>query len=105
MEIKYSFENYVLEFKLEGELDENSAFALRTTVDRVITNYLSSGLNKVVLNLSEVSFMDSTGIGVLLGRYKKFTKFNIELNIKHPSGNADKILKMAGIYEIMPKIY
>jgi len=48
--------------------------------------------------------MDSTGIGVLLGRYNKFIKRDIALFIKNPQKHVDRILKMTGIYELMPKI-
>lgn len=48
--------------------------------------------------------MDSTGIGVLLARYNKFNKNGIDIAIKNATGHVDKILKMSGIYNIMPKL-
>lgn len=104
MDIVYSFNQNTLEMGISGELDENSSFALRTTMDRIISDHLKVGLLLVIIDMSNVSFMDSTGIGVLLGRYKKFAKYNVVINLKNPSKNADRILKMAGIYEIMPKV-
>lgn len=48
--------------------------------------------------------MDSTGIGVLIGRYKKMKLKNIPIFIANPSNHAEKIFKMTGLYDIMPKI-
>ena len=48
--------------------------------------------------------MDSTGIGVLNGRYKKLRKRNKNIFISNPSNTIEKIFNMSGIYDIMPKI-
>lgn len=60
--------------------------------------------NKIVIDLSELSFMDSTGIGVLIGRYKRMKEKNVPIFIANPSNHAEKIFKMTGLYELMPKI-
>ena len=60
--------------------------------------------NKVIIDLSQLEFMDSTGIGVMLGRYKKLQSRNIPIYIINPSNQAEKIFQMAGLYDIMPKI-
>jgi len=104
MDITYFFNDGVLDINVCGELDEHSAYLMRTTIDNIINSYIGNGPINVQLDLSQITFMDSTGIGVLLGRYKKFSNKNIIINLKNPSKNADKILKMAGIYEIMPKV-
>ena len=62
------------------------------------------GFNQVIIDLSELDFMDSTGIGVMLGRYKKLKSKNKPIFICNPSTHAEKIFKMTGLYEIMPKI-
>ena len=48
--------------------------------------------------------MDSTGIGVLIGRYKRMKDKDIPIYIANPSKHAEKIFKMTGLYDIMPKI-
>jgi len=104
MDITYFFNDGILDINVSGELDEHSAYLMRTTIDNIIDSYVDKGPINVNIDLSQISFMDSTGIGVLLGRYKKFANKNVIINLKNPSKNADKILKMAGIYEIMPKV-
>ena len=59
---------------------------------------------KLILDFSKVSFMDSTGIGMLLGRYNKFSKQDINLYIKNPTSYVNRIFEMTGIYQIIPKV-
>ena len=54
--------------------------------------------------MTDLDFMDSTGIGVLIGRYKKLKGTNTPIYIKNTNSHVEKIFKMSGIYEIMPKI-
>lgn len=104
MEIKYQVKDDSLLAFLRGELDEYTAEYVRLSLDTLLKDYSCVNSPKLVLDFSDVSFMDSTGIGVLLGRYNKFKKNNIAMFIKNPQNHIDKILKMTGIYEIMPKI-
>ena len=104
MEIEYVTNNGEICAKLNGELDECSADYVRLSIDDILKTDSAQKLSKLILDFSRVSFMDSTGIGVLLGRYNKFTKRDIALFIKNPQNHVDRILKMTGIYQIMPKI-
>ena len=102
MQIKTRVHNNSLYVLLIGELDEANAPYVRTYLDRVIET--EKRFNKVIMDLSQLEFMDSTGIGVMLGRYKKLQSRNIPIYIINPSNQAEKIFKMAGLYDIMPKI-
>ena len=101
MIIKNRVYNNTLYVLLSGELDEYSAKNTRITLDEIFS---SRGFGQIIIDLSELSFMDSTGIGVLIGRYKKMKDKNIPIYICNPSMHAEKIFKMTGLYEIMPKI-
>ena len=104
MEINYLMQNDSICASLEGELDEYSAEYVRLSLDTLLKDPGLSNERKLILDFSSVSFMDSTGIGVLLGRYNKFIKRDVALFIKNPQRHVDRILKMTGIYELMPKI-
>ena len=93
----------VLYIKLCGEVDEHGVAALRKEVDRRIENH-ASRIEKAVFDLRGISFMDSTGIGFLIGRYKKFSRYGIAAYIKNSTPATDRILTMSGIYTLMPKI-
>lgn len=101
MQIKEGKANGALYIKLSGEMDEYSAQSVREQCDRLIEQNL--GVKKIIINLAEVAFMDSTGIGFLIGRYKKAARANIPLFVESPNLAADKILNLSGIYTLIPK--
>ena len=101
MQIKEVKINGTLYIKLVGEMDEYSAQSVRQKCDKLIDENLS--VNRIVINLSEVAFMDSTGIGFLIGRYKKASKMGVPLFVESPNLAADKILNLSGIYTLIPK--
>ena len=101
MQIKHRIYNNVLYLVLSGELDENTSHFAKSNMDNLLEQ---SGFNQVIIDLSELEFMDSTGVGVLIGRYKKMKENNIPIFICNPSTHAEKIFKMTGLYDIMPKI-
>ena len=104
MEIEYVENNGEVSAKLSGELDEYSADYVRLSIDEILKTDSWHNTSKLILDFSKVTFMDSTGIGVLLGRYNKFAKKDIALFIKNPQKHVDRILEMTGIYQIMPRI-
>ena len=85
-----------------GELDECSAGKVRTATDKIINE--NSYVKEVIFNLSKLTFMDSTGIGMMIGRYKKLKSMGIVVYTKNPSLSVDKIYQISGLYKIMPKI-
>lgn len=101
MQIKSGKYDGALYIKLIGEMDEYSAQSIREKCDKLIEENLSA--KKIVINLSEVAFMDSTGIGFLIGRYKKAARASIPLFVEAPNLAADKILNLSGIYTLIPK--
>ena len=101
MDVKYKINDDILYVMLIGELDEYSASYIREHLDNTFEN---NKFSSVVFEMSDLEFMDSTGIGVLIGRYKKLKKRNKSIYISNPSNAIEKIFNMSGIYEIMPKI-
>lgn len=102
MEIKTRLYNKTLYVLLSGELDEHSATKIRQSLDTLIDT--EKDFNQLIMDLSELEFMDSTGIGVLIGRYKRLKQYNKPIFITNPSVQAEKIFKLSGLYQIMPKI-
>lgn len=88
----------MLIIKIEGELDHHSAESFRKQIDKKI---LSSSDKEILFDLSQTTFMDSSGIGVLLGRYKLFALR--KMFISGARGSVDRVLKLSGVYSIMPK--
>lgn len=100
MKIVHSKKDKELTVRLCGELDENSAGYARLFFDQLTDD---SSLSGVVIDMSELTFMDSTGIGVLIGRYKKLKPRGISMTIRAPSPTIDRVLGLSGIYNIMTK--
>ena len=90
-----------LYFEFSGELDESCAIRVRSYMDEILDKYFK---RKIVMDMRNLKFMDSTGIGILIGRYKKIVDKNGVVFILNPPPSVDRVLKLSGIYKIMPKI-
>ena len=101
MEIKHRIYNNTFYVMLCGELDEHTAVYVSKTLDDLFTKNV---FKQIIIDLSELEFMDSTGIGVIVGRYKKHRPNFISFVIKNPNRTVDRILKMTGIYTLIPKL-
>lgn len=101
MIIKTNKQNGNLVIALYGELDECVADYTRRNIDKYILN---DRFDKVIFDMTGLTFMDSTGIGVLLGRYKLIKKMGGTALITGSNKQIDRVLTMSGIYTIMEKI-
>ena len=87
---------------LSGELDECTVSEIRERADRVIDDH--AGVSRAIFNLAGVRFMDSTGIGFLIGRYNRLKKYGIKMFLECPDRSADKVLTLSGVYSLIPKV-
>lgn len=81
----------------EGELDHHLAAKIRTAVDAK----LGAAAKNIVFDFSQMSFMDSSGIGMIIGRYKKVQRLGGEVVIAAPRPQVKRIIKIAGLSEII----
>ena len=95
VEIKVSGETVTA--YLSGELDHHSARAMREAIDNAVELNMPS---RLVLNFRNISFMDSSGIGLVMGRYRNLAKSGAELHITGASEQIHKMLKLAGIEKL-----
>jgi|AGTN01.1.fsa_nt_gi anti-anti-sigma factor len=100
--LEYKLFKGSLYIKLSGELDQSSAPALRARIDSLIAS--SDAYDKVIIDMSALNFMDSAGVGLIMGRYKMVKNRNKILFIRSPSPAVDKVLNVSGIYSVIPKI-
>lgn len=100
MKVEHKLIRATLYIGLSGELDSINAEYVRAEMDKLI----ESKIDRLVIDLSALEFMDSTGIGVLLGRYKKLRAKNVPIFLASPVKSVDKVLTLSGIYGIMPKL-
>ena len=88
----------VLIVRLSGELDHHEAKTLRTAWQKKL---VEEQVQHVILNLKEVTFMDSSGIGVLLGRYKEIMKLGGQLVVCSVNPAIQRIFEMSGLFTII----
>ena len=99
MEIKFDEINKILDITITEEIDHHTTEKIRRKMDYEITRFMP---RKVVFNFSEVSFMDSAGIGLLIGRYKLVKLIGGISEIKNVNKNIEKVLEMSGVIKIIP---
>ena len=98
LETVYKKEDTVLIIKITEELDHHTVEKLRRKADYEIERYIP---RKVILDFNRVSFMDSTGIGLILGRYKNVSILGGILEVTNVSKQVEKILNMSGLSKII----
>jgi stage II sporulation protein AA (anti-sigma F factor antagonist) len=107
MQVKSRIHRNALFISLDGELDEHTAEYTRINLDSAMQNFVhntpTTRAGQIIIDLANLRFMDSTGIGVLIGRYKKMRESNVPIFISNPSSQAERIFKMTGLYSLMPK--
>ena len=101
MEIRARDINRELLLEFSGEMDHHGARNALKEVEMAIDAALPQTL---ILDFSGVTFMDSSGIGVLAGRYRKISCFGGKVYVIHANRRIRKILEMSGIGDIVEMI-
>ncbi|QAT43052.1 anti-sigma F factor antagonist [Aminipila luticellarii] len=96
--LDFQMKDDVLIVNIVGDLDHHQATQAREEIDRTIEAFKSKNL---ILDFSKVEFMDSSGIGVVMGRYNKVKEKGGEILIIGCSKYVKLILEMAGIFTII----
>lgn len=98
-DIRKTENDRILVLRLSGELDLEAADKFR----RLAEDALSQGrVRNVCLNLSGVSFIDSSGLGAILGRYKRVSQMRGRMTLVGASGPVRNILELSGVLKIIP---
>lgn len=82
---------------LEGELDHHNAGGVREKIDAFAAGFCPK---RLILDFDGVSFMDSSGIGLVMGRYRFLQAFDCALEIRNLSPHAYKVMRLAGLEKI-----
>lgn len=98
LEINFEKIGAVLLIRLEGELDHHTAEKLRHEVEEQFTKH---PLKHIVFNLEQLSFMDSSGLGVILGRYKLVKSLGGEMVVCAISPAVKRLFEMSGLFKIV----
>lgn len=101
MQIEFEMIDDILIANLDGELDHHTSAVIREEIDKTVDAFHSKHL---IFNFGKVVFMDSSGIGVIMGRYNKTSQLGGRLVITGCNEYIDRILDMAGIYTIADRV-
>lgn len=99
MPITYAVHNRVLTASLTGEIDHHSARGLMAELDRAIDELLP---RQLILDLSGVSFMDSSGIAVLLRTWRRLEELDGTLEVVKAPPQCARVLRAAGVERMIP---
>lgn len=101
MESLFYEEDKLLLIKILDEIDEFNVQKIRGKIDYELERYMPK---KVVFDFDNVTFMDSAGIGLIIGRYKLANMLGIEIEITNLTYSVKKIFEMSGILKLIPTI-
>ena len=101
METKYYKKDKLLVFKINEEIDECSVKEIRRKSDYEIERYMP---REVIFDFNCVTFMDSAGIGMVIGRYKEANMFGGKMYLANLTDSVSKIFAMSGVLRIIPEI-
>ena len=96
----YKKEDKQLIFKMDEEIDECEVQKIRRKLDNEIERYMPK---EVIFDFNHVSFMDSAGIGLIIGRYKLANMLGGKVQVANMTQPVRKIFEMSGISKIIPE--
>ncbi len=86
---------------LKEDLDHHNAVYIREIADGYVEKY---PIDRIIFDFSGVEFMDSSGIGVIMGRYKQMSYVGGSVYVYGIGKNVDRIFKMSGLYKLVKQL-
>ncbi len=94
----YNGQRRALIVHLEHEIDHHSAAGIRQSVDEM---FLYSKANHIIFVFSALQLMDSSGIGLIMGRYRLIRPLNGRVVLAGVSEQLDRLMSISGIYKLV----
>lgn len=98
LQVELEHHRKILIVRLNGELDHHTAEAVRTKMEEAINRGQS---NHIVLSLKHLTFMDSSGLGVILGRYKQITGKGGKMVVCDVNSSVYRLFELSGLFKIL----
>lgn len=98
MQITLKLNQRTLIVSLTGELDHHGAEQIRSVIERAITEH---DVKNLIFDFSNLSFMDSSGIGMIIGRYKLITSLGGSVSLVCTSPRMNKLVTMSGLTRLI----
>lgn len=97
-EINYNGQTGELRIRPRGDIDHHAAEAMRQKIDDAISQ---TGAGKVVFDFGNVGFMDSSAVGLLMGRYRLLNETGGDLRVENLNSQCRRLLDLSGIGNIV----
>ncbi|WP_339062595.1 anti-sigma F factor antagonist [Tepidibacillus marianensis] len=97
--VDMEMEKNTLIVRLKGEVDHHTTEIIREKVERELDKGI---VNNLLMNMEQLTFMDSSGLGMILGRYKKIRQLNGKMSICCVKPSIYKILELSGLFKVLP---
>ncbi len=96
----YDVSGRCLIIRLQEELDHHNAIRIKDAADRLIDR---NNIKHIIFDFSGAGFMDSAGIGVIMGRYRKVIFIGGKTAVANVNSTVDRIFRISGLYKIIEK--
>ena len=100
METSFEIQGSYLIIYLAGELDHHLADLIRMQCDTYLEG---TRIKNVIFDFAHTTFMDSSGIGIIMGRFKQVARLGGSVYVVHVNPVIDRIIRMSGLYKIVKK--
>lgn len=98
MQINFYDKNKQLFVIIEGELDHHTSENFKELLENKLSN---KKYDEIILDLDKLSFMDSSGIGVLIGRYKELKGYGTKLSVINVKPQVRKVFEISGLFKLI----
>ncbi len=102
MQWEFAVEKNILLVRLVGEFDLAVADKFRDALEEALSKH---DVRHMILNFTDVTYIDSSGLGVILGRYKKLTQKGGKVAIIKPQIQVRRILELSGLLNIISEYH
>ena len=99
MELYFRKKNKTIIIQISGEIDHHTASVLRHQTESAL---LELGGRNIIYDFQEVTFMDSSGIGMLIGRYKQLESIGGRIAVIHINETIEEMFHLSGLKNIIP---
>ena len=99
MKVEYNTASKQLLLKITEEIDHHTCEKIRKRADYEIQIHIP---RKVIFDFEKVNFMDSSGIGMIIGRYKLVSMFGGNMTMINVKPNVKKVFEMSGVLKLIP---
>ncbi len=99
MELSFSKKNKTVIIMVSGEIDHHTSKELRWQTESA---YIDMSVKNIIFHFENVTFMDSSGIGMLIGRYKQLQSIGGKISVVSANEKITEIMKFSGVSKLIP---